>query len=145
MVSTKRRAILGLLLSCTGCVPSPRGEQSDPAEVEAAVRQFAVHVSQYNYEGIRGDVTPDFEMIEGGVRMDLDGFTALLRRMEARNNRLDFEPSEFNTEVFSDVAYTSLRDFNRSSGSQFLESAILHRSGDQWLIDRFFSARVPDP
>ena len=41
-----------------------------------------------------------------------------------------------------DVAYTSFHTLS-GSGAELLESMILRRSGDEWLIDRFLSLPLP--
>lgn len=132
-----------LLLATVACGPSPVPTGDDADEVENAIRQLAAVVAAYDYEAYRAAITPDFEIIDAGMRMDRDEFEALLRRMEARGASLDFVLSDFNTEIAGQVAYTSFHNLNRNSGSEFLESMILRRSEDGWLVDRYISARLP--
>ena len=79
-------------------------------------------------------------MIESGHLMNLDEFEAFLRTLEGRDIKLKFELSDFNTKIVGDVAYTRYR--SRTPRSEYLESVVLLRSGDQWLLDRVHSTAV---
>ena len=142
----KRLGVLGfILLSNVAC-----GAQSAPApdttEVEAAVRRFYGYIASYDYAALRDASTQDFEILEAGLRMNFEEFESMLRGMQASGVELAFDLSEFNTEGSADVAYTSNR-MKSGSGTVYLESFILQRSGDRWLIDRATStqARQNDP
>lgn len=132
-------ALLVLLLG--GC------EQADPElasdDAEAIVLEFYRLVSSYDFEGMRAAATSDFEMIEAGARLDLEGFIDFLGGLQARGVDLSLSASAFRTEVAGDVAYTSNR-MQSGSGSQFLEATILRRTDRGWLVDRVFSAPARD-
>ncbi len=74
------------------------------------------------------------------------GFPKLLQhegfvdRLEERRGgrKLDsYDLVGLNTRIVGNVAYTS------SSSTNWLELAIFVRSGEQWLVDRWASVRVP--
>ena len=107
-------------------------------EAEVIVKEFYGLISSYDFEGMRVAVTADFEMIEAGQRMDVEGFIDFLGGLQARGVHLDFNTTEFRTEVVGDVAYTSNR-MQSASGSRYLEATILRRTDQGWLVDRVFS------
>ena len=116
---------------------------SDRGDVESAVQRFANLVSRFDFAGIRAVTTDDFEIIENGLRLDLDGFVDLFGRMKARATEPDFGASRFKTDVVGEVGYSSFHMLNASSGSEFFEAAVLQRVDRVWLIDRYFTVRVP--
>ena len=141
----KETTILGLVVAASfACTPQGQTPPADPNEVEAAARAFQQHAHTFDYVALRAATTPDFEFLMDGLRMDLDGFEALLREMEeSRGGRAlgIYDMLDFNTEIVGEVAYTSW------ASTYWLESAVFIRSGDQWLVDRAFAVqrKVPEP
>ncbi len=115
-------------------------EAQEPTQVEQAVQDFLDFAHAYDYESLRAAATQDFEILIAGQRMALEEFEGFLREMNAQGIELTpYEVVEFKTEISGNVAYTSWRS------SDWLESAVLRRSRDKWLIDRAFAMPVQHP
>ena len=112
------------------------------SDVAEAVHRFFEHVDAYDYRAMSATLTCDFELIQDAVRMDLEEFQRRLRQLEARGARLAHDPTDFSTEMTGEFAYTSYRVRDPKANIEWLESAVLRRSGDQWLIGRVHSTRV---
>jgi len=138
----KHLALIGSALWSLGCSSEAVPELDSP-EVESAARHFYELISAYDYAGIRAASSPDFEILEAGLRMDIDGFVSMLQGMEARSMELEFEAAEFNTEVSGDVAYTT-NLLMSAGGLSYLDGFILRRTDSGWLVDRAFSMPAVD-
>ncbi len=89
---------------------------------------------------MRAAATVDFEILIFGLRLDMDGFEEFMQGMEERRGGREigsYDLVDLNTRIVGDVAYTSW------SSTNWLESAIFVRSGEQWLMDRAASVRIP--
>lgn len=124
-----------VLVASFACTAAP----SDPTEVEDAARRFLDYVHTYDYEAMRAAATGDFEILIFGLRLDMDGFEDFIQGMEERlegRELASYDLVGLNTRIVGDVAYTSW------SSTNWLESAIFVRSGEQWLMDRAASVRI---
>ena len=138
--------VVTLFVALAACAPSPVSAQ-DPGSVEAVVHEFFAGIEEGDVERIRNLVTPDFEIIDGGARMDMAQFEDMLAEIAEEGIELRFHLTEFNTEVVGDVAYTSLRSEDPGRGRVFFETATLRRVDGRWMMDRFTSTprRTPAP
>jgi hypothetical protein len=113
-------------------------EQAVPTAqaIEAVIRQYFDHLEAYDFAGMRGMATPEFETIDGGVRLTHPEFEDYIRNTaELGGAVLDFELSQFNTRIEGDVAYTT---YSMSGGETvFTDQMVLRRAGDRWLVDVF--------
>lgn len=125
--------IVGSLAALGAAQSQPR---PDARAVEDTVRQYFDHLSKYDFAAMRSMATPTFETLDGGVRLTHPEFEDYVRgTAQKRNAVLEFELTDFNTQVAGDVAYTTY--FDRISGSGNLDAMVLKRIGGKWLIDRF--------
>ena len=117
----------------------------DAQAVEDTVRQYFDHLSKYDYAAMRSMATPTFETLDGGVRLTHPEFEDYVRgTAQKRNAILEFDLSDFNTQVAGDIAYTTY--FDSISGSGNLDAMILKRADGKWLIDRFIHMKTaPGP
>jgi len=139
----KRRELIGILcLASLMAIDAGKSQTlSDADQVETVVRQYFDHLAQYDYAAMRAMATPEFETLDGGVRLTHPEFEDYVRgTAEISGAELQFELSQFNTEISSDVAYITY--LNTITGSANLDGMILKRSGERWLIDRFFHMPV---
>ena len=74
--------------------------------------------------------------------MDLDGLEALLRKMQSKDVKIQFELWEFNTHIVGSVAYSSYRARNAVSGNEYIDSAVLRRMASDWLLERVHITRI---
>lgn len=101
-----------------------------------------------DFQALEATVTPDFELVEDTLVMDLSGFVEFLRPFEAAEATISYQFSDFNTEVQGPVAWTRYRNRavlevnGEGTRYQWLERAVLTRGADGWRIDRLQSAPV---
>ena len=69
------------------------------ADVESALRQFYVYLTEFDHAAIRETTTQDFEFLSTGRRMDGGAFEAFIRGMESGGTILGFTLSDLNTEA----------------------------------------------
>ena len=136
-----RKTPLILLFLLFGQLTAALG-QTETDKVEGAVKAFYQSVEDLDFVSMRTMITPEFEIVDGGKRMDIGQFEKFLKEGVATGFRLDFELSEFNTEIGTDIAYTSFRTVNPAEERAFFESAIFRRKDGTWLLDRFHSTPV---
>ena len=116
--------------------------QTETDKVEEAVMAFYQSVENLDFKSIRTMITADFEIVDGGKRMDMDQFEQFLQAAATMGFQLVFEQIEFNTALAGEVAYTSFRTVNPKEERAFFEMAILRRTGGTWKLDRFHSTPV---
>ena len=120
---------------------------SDSSQVEAVVHRYFDLLAQYDYLAMRALATPEYETLDGGVRLTHPEFEDYVRgTAQLGGAQMAFDLSQFNTQIVSDIAYTTfvntITDESTARFTPNLDGMILKRSGDQWLIDRFFHMRV---
>ena len=115
-------------------------------EVEAFVRRYYEHMAALDYEAMRAMSTPeleivsmsspDFEILGEGLRIGHAEFEAQIAAAKAQSRELDFEVSQYDTELTEDVAYTSYMLYRPLDMEVGLGEMILRRTDDGWLLDR---------
>lgn len=128
-----------LIVGCGSHAPETPEATTTAPEIEAVVETLYASLTNHDMAALRAVTTADFEIIDGGLRMTGPEFEAFITELHGQGLRLDFELSDFNTEIVDDVAYTSVRSLDRVSGRVFFESQILTRVDGGWLVDRFTS------
>ena len=131
-----------LALIVLAATPAHSSAQTARHEVEEAVHSFYAAIGTLDPDHIIALTTPEFEIVDGGMRMDSRAFEAFVAELASRGSEVDFALQELNTVVAGDVAYTTLRAVNRPVDTAFLETLILRRVEGAWLIDRFHSTPV---
>ncbi|HUG40693.1 MAG TPA: nuclear transport factor 2 family protein [Longimicrobiales bacterium] len=146
-----RLAALALALPLAACAAEAPvdGDPADAAAAEAVVGDFFRAMESWDYDALRGTVTPDFELVEDTVIMSMDDFVAFIEPFEAQGAQMRWTLTDHNTEADGDVAWT--RYINRAvlemggeeSRFHWIESAVLQRQPDgAWKIDRLQSTPV---
>jgi len=137
----------------------PSGADSTAAAraVEGVLQQrFFGAVARYDYAGVRGAVTPAFELTEDTLRLSADQFLGLVRGFEGKATivyRLDGFATRvawLGGEAANAVAWTTYRNhgtFTPAGGQpvplEWLETAVLIRdSAGVWRIDRLHSTSL---
>ena len=147
----KSNPTVGVFLSAflSACAPEqapiPAGEAStsEPAAVEAIVREYFDRLAAYDYMGMRAMATPTFETVDGGVRLTHPEFEDYIRNTAELNGAvMAFDLSQFNTSIVGGIAHTTF--LMSISGAEYLDGVILQRSDDEWLLDRFFHSGIND-
>lgn len=127
---------------------APVTSTADPAEatpelIESVVRKYFDHFSNYDYESMRSMATPEFETIDGGIRLTHPEFEDYVRNTaELHGVELDFKLSQLRTRIAGDVAYTTfLLTYGDLANTDLVT---LRLSDEQWLIDVFDHQRASD-
>lgn len=124
-------------VALSGC-STHRASTSGVNRVESIVRQYFSHLEAFDYDAMRAMATADAEMLDTGYRLNHVQFEKYIQdSCQARNCKLKFEFSNFNTRITSDVAYTSYEQVSPLEPAlRLLGLATLRRSGGDWRIDQ---------
>lgn len=147
--------VLATTLACTACTPTPSAEsvadrRVDIAAAEGVVLSFFRAIEGMDFEQVRSVVTDDFEIIEDVFLFDTDGFLGLIEPFRDMDASIEYELSDFRTEVAGSVAWTRWRNSavmtvgDQETPFDWVETGVLVRTDDGWRIDRLHSAPV-DP
>lgn len=147
--------LVGSTVEETSGQTAPAGEAT---AAEATVRSFFDAIEANDFQALEGMVTSDFDLVEDTLVLDMAGFLAFVRPFADAGATFRYRLTDFNTEVRGPVAWTRYRNEGlMSMGGQerrfdWIESAVLERTGEGWRIDRLQSAPVriepplePDP
>lgn len=138
-----------VLDGCAAEAPADPDPAADEAAAEEVVGDFFRAMESWDYQALRATVTPDFELVEDTVIMNMDEFVSFIEPFEAQGGQMRWTLTDFNTESDGDVAWT--RYINRAvlnmagqeSRFHWIETAILTRQPDgTWKIDRLQSTPV---
>lgn len=142
-------ACLTLLI---GFNPEQARSQAEPGgeamAAEAAVRSFFDAIEELDFDALEETATPDFELVEDTLILDMAGFLEFVRPYSDAGATFRYRLTDFNTDVRGPVAWVRYRNRGiMEMGGQerrfdWIESAVLERSGDGWKIDRLQSAPV---
>ena len=156
-------ALAAVVAACATATGAARGRETLTSAdsvaaaraAEAAVRErFFGALARFDYAGLRGAVTPSFELEEDSLRLSADQFASLLLGFEGKA-AIAYRLDSFATQVASAtgsrlVAWTSYRNhgtFTPAGGQamplEWLESAVLVRDGTGiWRVDRLHSTPI---
>jgi len=138
-----------VLVGCSGEVPNDPDPAVDQAAAERVVGDFFRAMEGWDYQALRATVTPDFELVEDTVIMNMDEFASFIEPFEAQGGVMRWTLTDFNTESAGDVVWTRyvnravLNMAGQESRFHWIETAILTRQPDgSWKIDRLQSTPV---
>ena len=144
----KRREFVagaGMLIGAA-CAPSVSAAD-DAAAVKQAVVDVYAAFSSFDKLKYRSLLTEDYLLLENGELLDIEGDLAMMATPESghkRTDAFDFRSAK----VHSDIAYvvyflkSEIKDENGTRNREWLESAILRRSGTGWRIALLHSTRI---
>ncbi|MBT8337368.1 MAG: nuclear transport factor 2 family protein [Gemmatimonadetes bacterium] len=146
-------ALIGVsaTLACAPAAPSGDASAGNPlpgdaptgaaasGDIRPVVRAFYEHIGTFDVAALDTLLTEEFEIVDGGFRMDGPDFLFFLQGLREQGFEFDFRLSDWNTRIEGTVAYTLLTSVNRPLDATFHESAILRWDGGRWRIDRFQS------
>ncbi|HEV8482044.1 MAG TPA: nuclear transport factor 2 family protein [Blastocatellia bacterium] len=145
----KRREFIagtGVLIGAT-CAPSVSAAD-DAAAVKQAVNDcYSVFYVSLDKQKYRSLLTEDYLLLEHGELLDVEGDIALMPAPDSgykRTDAFDFR----SVKVHGDTAYavyflkSKITDKNGTHNGEWLESAILRRSGTGWRIALLHSTRI---
>ena len=145
----KRREFIagtGVLIGAA-CAPSVSAAD-DAAAVKQAVNDcYSVFYVSLDKQKYRSLLTEDYLLLEHGELLDVEGDIALMPAPDSgykRTDAFDFR----SVKVHGDTAYavyflkSKITDKNGTHNGEWLESAILRRSGKGWRIALLHSTRI---
>jgi ketosteroid isomerase-like protein len=108
-------------------------QDSEKSAVEAAVRDFAQAVQDYNFAKANSLVTPDARWIEHSLPRKLDdGEWPGFEKNKAAGIHITYRPHDFETQVQGDVAWvTVITDSTFSAESEEGQKLLLHPTPDK--------------
>jgi ketosteroid isomerase-like protein len=123
------------------------------ADNTAAVKQAVVDVyaafSGFDKQKYRSLLTEDYLLLENGKLLDIEGDVAMMAAPESglkRTDAFDFR----SVKVHGDIAYvvyflkSEIKDKSGSRHREWLESAILRRSGAGWRMALLHSTKIAE-
>jgi hypothetical protein len=137
--------IAALVIACVaGCNGGAgAGSRLTSAQVEEMARDYYAKLAAFDLPGIAATTTPEFEAIEHSgefsVRFNKAEWEARLKEIQQSGMALKIDVSDFNTRVTADSAHTTYIETFSGTDRKFIAGLIIVRSGDKWLIDRFFT------
>lgn len=149
----KRREFIagtGMLIG-TAYVPSVSTADDETAVKQAVKDVYSIFYVSLDKQKYRSLLTEDYLLLENGELLDIEGDIALMPGPESgykRTDAFDFR----SVKVYGDTAYavyflkseiTDKKDGNRNR--EWLESAILRRSGAGWRMALLHSTKIVKP
>jgi ketosteroid isomerase-like protein len=146
----KRREFIagtGILLGTT-CAPSVSAAD-DAAAVKQTVKDvyyvFSVSLDKKKYRSL---LTEDYLLLENGEILDIDGDIALMPSPDSgykRTDNFDFRSVKVQGNIAYVVYFLKSEITDKKNGTrnrEWLESAILRRSGERWRMALLHSTRI---
>jgi hypothetical protein len=130
-------------------VPNHAGADAEVQVQNAIKNVYSVYFQERNKEKYQSLLTEDYILLENGELMDVRSDLAAMPGPESTLKRTDH--FEFNSvKIQSDMSYaifhlkSDISDQGKSRRGHWLESAILRKVGDRWLMCLLHSSRMPD-
>ena len=146
----RRDLIAGAGILVSSVCASGISAADEAAAVKQAVMDNYAAFSGFDKQHYRSFLADDYLLLEHGELLDIEGDVAMMAAPESghkRKNDFDFRA----VKVYGDIAYTvyflksEITDKTGTRHHQWLESAILRRSGNRWLMALLHSTRIEKP
>lgn len=146
----RKKIILGLFIIslCTLKVFAGDDEEAVKQAVKNYYYLYFVKMDKIAYRSI---LTEDYLFLENGELFDAEGDIALMPDPDSGYERTDTFDFRY-VKIEGDIAYTvyflksDITDkTNRTIHKEWLESTILRRSGEGWLIALLHSTKITNP
>lgn len=121
----------------------------DETAVVDALKTMYVAAASDDLDKFRTVAAPDFYSFDGGKRFTGDELMALIQELHAAGNTYVWTVNEPEVHVDGNTAwitYVNRGSLENASGKKdlaWLESAVLRKHADTWLIHFFHSTRAP--
>jgi ketosteroid isomerase-like protein len=149
----KRREFIagtGMLIG-SACAPSVLAADDDAAVKQAVEDFYSVYYVNLDKKKYRSLLTEDYLLLEDGQIMDADADIALMPAPDDGYKRID--KFDFRSvKLYGDIAYavyflkSEITDKKNGARSrEYLESAILQRSGKGWRVALLHSTKIVKP
>ena len=137
--------ILLVLLFITNC-QQKKNSQTEIEQVEKAVQNFFMAISEFDYKSIKDMSSDDLQLIEYGVQLNTDSLINMMKFLEDKAN-IVYKCKNFNTKIVGSVGWTSYINeaiyTDVSDGKEtkirWLESAVLEKIVSKWKLAHLHS------
>lgn len=146
----KSKFILGLLIISLCALKVFAGDEEETVK-QTIKNYYYLYFVKMDKSAYRSILTEDYLLLENGELFDAEGDIAAMPDPKSgyeRTDTFDFR----SVKIEGDIAYTvyflkaDIRDkVNGAIHKEWLESTILHRSGDGWKIALLHSTRITKP
>jgi ketosteroid isomerase-like protein len=129
------------------CAPNVSAADDATAIKQAIADVYVTFYAGLDKQKYRALLTEDYVLLEQGKLLDIEGDLALMPTPESGYKRAD--AFDFRSvRVHGDIAYavyflkSEIKDAKGTRNREWLESAILRRSGSRWLMALLHSTRI---
>jgi ketosteroid isomerase-like protein len=147
----KRKKIILVLLIVSVCTLTVWAGDDEDAVKQAVKNYYYLYFVKMDKNAYRSILTEDYQFLENGELFDADGDIAAMPDPDSGYERTDTFDFRY-VKIEGDIAYTvyflkaEIKDKeNVTINKEWLESTILRRSGDGWLIALLHSTRITKP
>jgi len=146
-----RKKIILMLLIISICTLKVSAGDNEEAVKQAVKNYYYLYFVKMDKNEYRSILTEDYLILENGELLDAETDIAFMPDPDSgyeRTDTFDFR----SVKIEGDIAYTvyflkaEIRDkANGTINKEWLESTILRRSGEGWLIALLHSTRIVEP
>jgi hypothetical protein len=149
----KRREFIagtGMLIG-SACAPSVLAADDDAAVKQAVEDFYSVYYVNLDKKKYRSLLTEDYLLLENGQIMDADADIALMPAPDdgyKRIDKFDFRSVKLHGGIAYAVYFLKSEITDKKNGArsrEYLESAILQRSGKRWRVALLHSTKIVKP
>ena len=147
----KRKKIILVLLIISLCTLKVFAGDDEEAVKQTIKNYYYLYFVKMDKNAYRSILTDDYLILENGELFDADGDIALMPELDSgyeRTDSFDFRSVTIEGDFAYTVYFLKSDITDKANGTiqkEWLESTILRRSGDSWLIALLHSTRITKP
>jgi ketosteroid isomerase-like protein len=145
------KKIILLLLIISLCTLTVWAGDDEEAVKQAVKNYYYLYFVKMDKDAYRSILTEDYLILENGELLDTESDIALMPEPDSGYDRTDTFDFRY-VKIEGDIAYTvyflKAEIVDKANGTihkEWLESTILHRSGEEWLIALLHSTKIISP
>lgn len=147
----KRKKIILLLLIISLCTLTVWAGDDEEAVKQAVKNYYYLYFVKMDKDAYRSILTEDYLILENGELLDTESDIALMPEPDSGYDRTDTFDFRY-VKIEGDIAYTvyflKAEIVDKANGTihkEWLESTILRRSAEDWLIALLHSTKITNP
>ena len=147
----KRKKIILVLLIVSVCTLTVWAGDDEDAVKQAVKNYYYLYFVKMDKDAYRSILTEDYQFLENGELFDADGDITAMPDPDSGYERTDTFDFRY-VKIEGDIAYTvyflKAEIVDKANGTihkEWLESTILRRSGEDWLIALLHSTKIINP
>jgi ketosteroid isomerase-like protein len=145
-----KKIMLGLIIISICTLTAWAGDDEEAVK-QAVKNYYYLYFVKMDIDAYRSILTEDYLILENGELLDTEGDIALMPEPDSGYERTDTFDFRL-IKIDGDIAYTVYflkaditEEANGTIHKEWLESTILHRSDEGWLIALLHSTRITKP